>query len=86
MQNMHEKFSQTAWVSRAQQTNIIYSFKILKNQRETSSIKALIFIYIMSLRIVVVCADYLRNKNESNDKKRKKESKKEKNKQCLYVR
>ena len=40
----------------------------------------------MNLHIVVVYANYLRNKNKSNDKKRKKESKKEKNKECLYVR
>ena len=40
----------------------------------------------MSLRIIVVCADYLRNKYELNDKDRKKESEKGKNKQCLYIR
>ena len=36
----------------------------------------------MTLRITVVCADYLRNKNELNNKERKKESEKEKNKHC----
>ena len=40
----------------------------------------------MSLRIVVVRANYLCNKNELNDKARKKESEKEKNKQYSYVR
>ena len=40
----------------------------------------------MSLCIVLVRASYLRSKNESNDKERKKESKGEKNKQYLYVR
>ena len=30
----------------------------------------------MSLRIVIVCADYLRNKNELNNKEKKKESEK----------
>ena len=40
--------------------------------------KALILIYIISFCIVVVCADYLRNKNKSDDKERKKESEKEK--------
>ena len=39
----------------------------------------------MNLYIVVVRANYLRKKNESNDKKRKKESEKERNKQYLYV-
>ena len=34
----------------------------------------------MSLCIVVVRANYLRNKNESNDKERKKENEKGKNK------
>ena len=48
------------------------------SQREIYSIKVLIFIYITSLRIVVVCADYLRNKNKSNDKERKIESEREK--------
>ena len=47
--------------------------------------KALIFVYIMSLYIVVVCANYLRNKNKSNDKKKKKVSEKERNKQYLYI-
>ena len=41
--------------------------------------KVLIFIYIISLCIVVVCANYLRNKNKLNNKKRKKESEREKN-------
>ena len=40
----------------------------------------------MSLRIVVVRADYLHNKTKLNDKERKKESEKGKNKQYLYVR
>ena len=40
----------------------------------------------MSLYIVFVYANCLRSKNELNDKERKKESKKGKNKQCLYVR
>ena len=46
------------------------------SQRETYSMKALIFIYIMNLRILVVCADYLCSKNELNNKERKKVSKK----------
>ena len=40
----------------------------------------------MSFRIVVVCANYLRNKKELNNKERKKESEKGKNKQYLYIR
>ena len=40
----------------------------------------------MSLCIVLARANYLRNKNELNDKENKKESKKEKNEQYLYVR
>ena len=44
------------------------------------------YLYIMSWFIVVVHASYLRNKNESNDKKRKKESEGGKNKQYLYIR
>ena len=39
----------------------------------------------MRLCIVIVRANYLRSKNEPNDKKKKKESEKERNKQYLYV-
>ena len=39
----------------------------------------------MRLRIVVVRANYLYNKNELNDKKKKKESEKGKIKQYLYI-
>ena len=55
------------------------------SQRETYSMKTLIFIYIMSLRIVVVCVDYLRNKNESNDKERKKENEEEQKINSVYI-
>ena len=40
----------------------------------------------MSVRIVVARTNYLRHKNELNDKEKKKESKKGKDKQYLYVR
>ena len=46
--------------------------------------KTLIFITI-NLCIVVVRANYLRNKNKSNNKERKKESEEERNKQYLYI-
>ena len=44
------------------------------------------YLYTMSWFIVVVHASYLRSKNESNDKERKKESEEGKNKQYLYIR
>ena len=40
----------------------------------------------MSLCIAFARASYLRSKNKSNDKERKKESQREKNKQYVYVR
>ena len=39
----------------------------------------------MSLRIVVVCANYLHIENKLNNKEKNKESEKEKNKQYLYI-
>ena len=44
------------------------------------------YLYTMSWFIAVVHASYLRNKNESNNKERKKESEERKNKQYLYAR
>ena len=39
----------------------------------------------MSLCIVVVHSNYLRNKNKLNDKEKKRENEKERNEQYLYV-